>query len=58
MTALVGSPKDGPFLDCAIHQEGDIVLGIYARVFGPDTRKACETFKAKNCGGLKLKATG
>ncbi len=58
VTALVGAPKDGPFCDCAVHHQDDIVLGIYARVFGPDTRADCEAFKAKSCEGLRLKATG
>jgi hypothetical protein len=58
VTALVGSSADGPFVDCAVHQEDEPILGIYRRVFGPDRRAACEAFKAKHCGALKLQATG
>jgi hypothetical protein len=54
VTALAGSPKDGPFLDCVTHHKDDIVLAIYAKVFGPDTRAACEAFRAKSCGKLAL----
>ena len=53
VTALDGAPA-GPYLDCAIHHQGDIILAIYRRVFGPDTRAACETFKAQNCTKLDL----
>src|SRR4051794_23384734 len=38
VTALTGSPKQGPFIGCSVHHKDDIILGIYSRVFGPDTR--------------------
>ncbi len=49
VTAFVGSPQDGPFHECATHREDDIVLAIYKRVFGPETREACDAFRGKNC---------
>jgi hypothetical protein len=52
VTALVGAPKEGPFLDCAIHHQDDIILAIYRRVFGPDTRAACDAFRGKSCTAL------
>ena len=52
MTALAGAPKDGPFLDCATHHQNDLILAIYARVFGPDTRVACDKFRGTNCSSL------
>lgn len=52
VTALAGAPKDGPFLDCATHHQNDLILAIYARVFGPDTRAACDKFRGTNCSSL------
>jgi hypothetical protein len=52
VTALAGAPKDGPFLDCATHHQNDLILGIYARVFGPDTRAACDKFREQSCSSL------
>ena len=49
VTALVGSPKDGPFFGCALHHKDDIILAIYQKVFGPSSKKACEDFMKKNC---------
>jgi hypothetical protein len=54
VTALTGSPKVGPFIDCAVHHKDDIVLAIYSRVFGPDTRAACDAFRAGHCSPLQL----
>ena len=52
VTALAGAPKDGPFLDCATHHQNDLILAIYARVFGPDTSVACDKFRGTNCSSL------
>lgn len=52
VTALVGSPKDGPFFGCALHHKGDIILAIYQKVFGPSSKKACEDFMKKSCKAL------
>jgi hypothetical protein len=49
VTALVGSPKDGPFFGCALHHKDDIILAIYQKVFGPSSKKACEDFMKKSC---------
>jgi hypothetical protein len=51
--ALTGSPKEGPFIGCAIVHKDDIILGIYSQVFGPDTRAACEKFIKANCTIIK-----
>ena len=52
VTALVGSPKDGPFFGCALHHKDDIILAIYQKVFGPSSKKACEDFMKKSCKPL------
>ena len=52
VTALVGSPKEGPFFGCALHHTDDIILGIYRRVFGPSNKTACEDFIQKHCSRL------
>ena len=56
VTALVGSPKDGPFFGCALHHQDDIILDIYRKVFGPSSKKACEDFMKKNCKPLRREA--
>jgi hypothetical protein len=52
VTALVGSPKDGPFYGCALHHKDDIILAIYRKVFGPASKKACEDILKKHCKPL------
>jgi hypothetical protein len=52
VTALVGSPKEGPFFGCALHHNDDIILTIYKKVFGPSSKKACEDFMKKSCTPL------
>lgn len=54
VTALVGSPKDGPFFCCALHHKDDIVLAIYRKVFGPSSKKACEDFMKQHCKPLTV----
>jgi hypothetical protein len=49
VTALVGSPMDGPFYGCALHHKDDIILAIYQKVYGPASKKACEDFMKKSC---------
>lgn len=52
VTALVGSPKDGPFFGCALHHKDDVILAIYRKVFGPSSKKACQDFMKQHCKPL------
>ena len=42
------------YTGCIIVREGDMVLAIYSRAFGPDSRDNCERFVAENCGAITL----
>jgi hypothetical protein len=45
LVATSGDKHEG----CMIVEEDGIILGTHAKVFGPDTRRACEQWVAANC---------
>ena len=38
------------FEQCQVIKEGDVIIATHSRVFGPDSKEACEKWMAENCG--------